>query len=401
MAFFRNSTVNLLNLHYGIHAIALTGGGAFFSAYLLKSGVSVPGTLLFFALVLLGRFIARPFMVGFAARFGMRRLVAAGTLLSAVQYPFLSGVHGVGAMLACLVVVSSLADLLDRPSYHAYFAALGDHEHRGQQIGVREAIAAIVGVVSPLALGLAARRVRSAGCVQRYRRDRRAGRAAAPLDARRAGRACGARCDPRGVTGRADLHDRWLGGGGLCVRVADRAVPVVGRELPCFGGALAIAALVGVDQRHAGRALHRCRAWVARRGARLWADLRHRGDPSAGAARCGARGDGECAQRGRRLSLYPHSDDRRLQSGQERALHLALPCGDGGRLGRGGAAGLLTSAGLLALGLPMWSAVLTSLVGLAAGFVMIRRYYAANPGLTPEPLDPPIEKRGRRALSIP
>jgi hypothetical protein len=42
MAFFRSKTVNLLNLHYGIHAIALSGGGAFFAVYLLKSGVS-PG----------------------------------------------------------------------------------------------------------------------------------------------------------------------------------------------------------------------------------------------------------------------------------------------------------------------------------------------------------------------
>src|SRR5262245_9575153 len=30
MAYFRNTTVNLLNLHYGIHCLALSGGGAFF-----------------------------------------------------------------------------------------------------------------------------------------------------------------------------------------------------------------------------------------------------------------------------------------------------------------------------------------------------------------------------------
>ena len=35
MAFFRSRTVNLLNLHYGIHSIALSGGGAFFAVYLL------------------------------------------------------------------------------------------------------------------------------------------------------------------------------------------------------------------------------------------------------------------------------------------------------------------------------------------------------------------------------
>ena len=45
MAFFRNDTVNLLNLHYGIHALALAGGGAFFLAFLLKAGVPAPAVL--------------------------------------------------------------------------------------------------------------------------------------------------------------------------------------------------------------------------------------------------------------------------------------------------------------------------------------------------------------------
>ena len=45
MAFFRNSAVNLLNLHFGIHSIALYGGAAFFSIYLLKVGIPVSGVL--------------------------------------------------------------------------------------------------------------------------------------------------------------------------------------------------------------------------------------------------------------------------------------------------------------------------------------------------------------------
>jgi Major Facilitator Superfamily len=80
-------------------------------------------------------------------------MVAAGTLMSAVQYPLLAEVHGVGPALYWLIVVSAVSDTVYWPTYHAYFAALGDDEHRGQQIGAREAIAAIVGVVSPLVTG--------------------------------------------------------------------------------------------------------------------------------------------------------------------------------------------------------------------------------------------------------
>ena len=95
MAFFRNNAVNLLNLHYGIHSIALGGGAAFFAVYLL-SGVPVPMVFVSLALILLGRFLVRPLVICFAVRWGLRAMVIAGTLLAAVQYPFLAEVRGVG-----------------------------------------------------------------------------------------------------------------------------------------------------------------------------------------------------------------------------------------------------------------------------------------------------------------
>jgi DHA1 family inner membrane transport protein len=68
VAFLRNNAVNLLNLHYGIHSIALGGGAAFFTVYLLKTGV--PSALVFgsLALILLGRFVIRPVVIGLATR---------------------------------------------------------------------------------------------------------------------------------------------------------------------------------------------------------------------------------------------------------------------------------------------------------------------------------------------
>src|SRR5262249_26288450 len=93
MAYFRNTTVNLLNLHYGIHSVALSGAGAFYIVYLLKAGVPVPGVLGALALILAGRFVIRPIVVPLAVRFGIRTLVIAGTLLSALQYPLVAEVH--------------------------------------------------------------------------------------------------------------------------------------------------------------------------------------------------------------------------------------------------------------------------------------------------------------------
>ncbi len=99
MAFFRDRTVNLLNLHYGIQSIALSGGGAFFAVYLIEAGVSVAWALASLALILAGRFIIRPVVVPIAVRTGTRALVIAGTCLSALQYPLLAEVHGLAPPL--------------------------------------------------------------------------------------------------------------------------------------------------------------------------------------------------------------------------------------------------------------------------------------------------------------
>ena len=155
MAFFRNTTVNLLNLHYSIHALAISGGGAFFAVFLLKAGVPVPGVLLAMAAILIGRFAIRPAVLPLGRRYGLKPLVIAGTIVTALQYPLLAEVHGVGWQLYVLCIVSSIGDTLYWTAYHAYFASLGDAEHRGHQISAREAAAAMVGIVAPLLTGWA------------------------------------------------------------------------------------------------------------------------------------------------------------------------------------------------------------------------------------------------------
>ena len=153
MAFFHNRTVNLLNLHYVIGSVAMSGGGAFYTAYFLKSGLGVPTTLLALGAMFALRLLLRSFLLALGIRIGLRRLVLLGTLLMGASYPFLPWVHGLGFALGLAIFVSALADSVYWPSYHAYFAALGDEDHRGQQLGVREGVVAALGIVSPLATG--------------------------------------------------------------------------------------------------------------------------------------------------------------------------------------------------------------------------------------------------------
>ncbi len=155
MAFFRNRIVNLLNIHYGVFALVMSGGGAFYAVFLLKAGVPVRVVFAALAAINMGRFLLRPAVPALAARFGLKPLLIAGTLVGASQYFFLARVDGVGLWLLILVLISAVGDTLYWTTYHAYFASLGDEEHRGHQVSAREALAQLVGIVGPLATGWA------------------------------------------------------------------------------------------------------------------------------------------------------------------------------------------------------------------------------------------------------
>ena len=155
MAFLANKTVNRLHLHSAIYVLASAGGGVFFGAFLLKAGVPIPSVLCAFALINLGRFCLRPLVLMAAKRVGLQPLVVLGTVLLALQYPVLAQVHGVGWALLALCAVATLGETFYWTAYHTYYGQVGDAEHRGHQTSAREAVAALVGIVAPVAGGWA------------------------------------------------------------------------------------------------------------------------------------------------------------------------------------------------------------------------------------------------------
>lgn len=387
MAFFRNRPVNLFNLHYAIHSIALSGGAAFFAVYLVKAGLSVPAALVAIGLIQAIRFLVRPIVIGFAARWGLRQTVITGTLLCVLPYPLLAEVNGVGAALYALVVASAVGETFYWSSHHAYFAALGDDEHRGSQVGVRMAAQTIVGIFSPFLTGWLlvtfGPRVAfdtSAVIVMI---------AALPL-----------LWTPnirieRHVAGgfRAALHgtalfvaDGWVGAGvDLVWRIA--LFLSLGENLLTYGGALAIAAIVGsisgmilgryIDAGHGVRMV-----WIAVGifSAMILLRAIAAGNPVLAVVANGLSPLGEC--------LYVPVLMTSVYTQAKRSpcvlrFHVATEGGwDVGNL-----AGCFVSAALIALGLPLPVAILLSLIGTAATFVMLRRYYTNNPGVPIEAME--------------
>jgi DHA1 family inner membrane transport protein len=378
MAFFRNSAVNLLNLHYGIHSIATSGGGAFFLVYLLKAGVSVPLVLASLALILFGRFVTRPVVVLIAARTGMRPLVVAGTVLGALSYPFLAEVHGVGWTLLALCLISALADTVYWSTYHAYFASLGDHEHRGQQVGLREAVAAIVGIASPLVagwllVGFGPRVAFGATtCIALL--------SALPLFW--APNVAVARHVPGAFKAAIPgmllfLADGWTAVGFYFVWQIALFLSL-GESFLAYGGALAIAALVGaisglllgrhIDAGHGARAV-----WLALGAMALIVVLRA-ATPGHAAIAVIANALGSLG-----VCLYIPTLMTAVYNQAKRApCALRFQVAAEGGWDVGGASGCLIAALLIHAGAPFSVAILLSLLGVGGAFLLLRRYYAEH-----------------------
>lgn len=245
MAFFGNDAINRVNLHYGVQAFAQGAGGIFMLVSLLRAGLSIPAALLAFAAILAGRFVLRPAILPLGKRWGLKPLLIIGTLGVAAQYAVLASVRGVGWPLVLMCLVASVGEVFYWATYHAYFSALGDAEHRGHQIGAREALAAIIGVIAPLTGAWAIARfgpglsfwmvafIQAGAVIPIWRAPNVPIAKAAPPMLREAW---------QGVMLQA--ADGWLGACFFYVWQIALFVSL-GRNLAAYGGAMALAALVG------------------------------------------------------------------------------------------------------------------------------------------------------------
>jgi MFS family permease len=376
MAFFRNNQVNWLNLHYGLNAVARTGGDGFLLAFLLRQGFSAPLALASISAVLAGRFVVRPMVLPLAIRFGLRPLVIVGTVLVGCQFPLLARVHRLDATFAAFVVVASIADALYWTCYHAYFAALGDAEHRGHQIAIREALGAVAAIVGPLSIGFALNAFGpgvafgAAGAVLAVSALPLLATPDAPVAASVAG---GFKASLGGV--RWFLIDGWSGAGMWTVWQVALFISLK-EQYAAMGGAVALAALAGavsgmalgrwIDRGHGRRMV-----WIAIAFNALGVIFRAAafGSPVLAVAASAAGAIG--------ATLYipvlmtAVYNQAKLSPCPLR-FHLAAEGGYDAGAGAGG----LVAAGLLALGWPMGRVLLLPLLSLATIGLMLLRYYA-------------------------
>ncbi len=150
MLFFGNSHINRLYLHSGLQSFAFNGGAVFSYVYLLKAGIATELVFLTIAAIILLRLLLRLALLPIVHRIGLRNGLILGTLIDASSFLLLGQVQGPGAWLVAYVLLSSCGTAFYWTCYHASVTRLGDAEHRGSQVSVREAIFAVTGIVAPL-----------------------------------------------------------------------------------------------------------------------------------------------------------------------------------------------------------------------------------------------------------
>jgi MFS family permease len=154
MKFFANRDINRLAAHLALVSLAWGVAGTFFTVFLLRAGLPPAQIFLLAAAILALRFVLRPLVVIVASTIGLRRTLILGTLLSALQFPAIAFVQDLGPAMMLFGVISSLSQVFYWTCYHVFFTSLGDPEHRGKQIGARQAISSVASVVGPAAGGI-------------------------------------------------------------------------------------------------------------------------------------------------------------------------------------------------------------------------------------------------------
>lgn len=378
MAFLANRAINRLNIHSGIMTAASSSGGAFVAAYLLKAGVSVPMVLCAYALIRAGRFSVRPLVLMLGKALGLRALVMVGAVIIAFEYPVLAQTKGLDHWLLGLCLITAVGESLYSTAFHAYFAALGDAEHRGHQTSAREAINGVSRTLAPIACGWglialgpqitfgAIALVQLLSVIPLFGAPRGAVEALAPGAWRAALRAAP-----------IYLADGWMSGMGSVLWLAALFV-TLRQSYAAYGGAMAAAALVGIlfglflgrniDRGHGTRIV-----WITFGLVVISYSSRVLGvtPPLAVLANTIGAVVGFFYVPTLLTAAYNLSKAApcqfRFQFVGESAWDL------------GCAAGCLIAAGVIWAGAPVHAAILLCFVGVAGSFLVLRRYYAGLP----------------------
>ena len=142
-----------MQVHSAFNQLAINMSAVFSSAFLLQQGLKPAQVFLTYAAVFALRVAMRPLIMPLLPRVGMRNMLIAGTVLIAIQYGCIAFVTGYDWTLVIYVLFTAFSNMLYWTLYHPVFAAAGEAHNRGKQLGARQSISALTGILGPAISG--------------------------------------------------------------------------------------------------------------------------------------------------------------------------------------------------------------------------------------------------------
>jgi MFS family permease len=154
MNFLANRDINRLAVHSALAQVAAGLSAVFIAAFFLREGLTPSQIFLVFAATLMLRFFIRLALPELVNRIGFRNTFLLGALLFAGKFPILAVFDGSFVRLAWYIVAEAVSGTLYWTCYHAFFAALGDPEARGAQVGARGLLSTVAAIATPAVGGV-------------------------------------------------------------------------------------------------------------------------------------------------------------------------------------------------------------------------------------------------------
>ena len=145
--------MSFLQVHSALNQLAINMSAVFSAAFLLKQGLAPAVIFMSYAAVFALRMLMRPLFRPLLPVLGMRRMLLAGTVLIAAQYGVLAFVTGNIGTLIAYIVFTAFSNMLYWTIYHPVFASAGELHDRGKQLGARQSLSALSGILGPAISG--------------------------------------------------------------------------------------------------------------------------------------------------------------------------------------------------------------------------------------------------------
>ena len=162
---FGSKSLNRLNIHFGLIRFAENTTNTFGMVVLYQMGYPLYQVFLIWGFCLLSSTAMRSIVPYFLSRFGVKRIVIAGSLIYTGLLPMFALLDHHIIPLWIYIIYYGLSNGFYWYPFHILYGVVGDTENRGKQSALREAYAHIAQGLCPLIAGFALSMFGSTGLI--------------------------------------------------------------------------------------------------------------------------------------------------------------------------------------------------------------------------------------------